>query len=289
MRMITRIHRHAPDRRPDAQPPAPPRLPQLPPIIVAVTRRPHRGARIAMDLPDLSTLQADRNIQILFPPLLFPLPLPLPLRRFHHHHLLPHLIPLLPLHIPRPPNHHRKRPRAPTQLRLSPPPQTHIIHQRPRRDHMQRQTIPAPRRLRRHHPRITAPTQALEQFVRQDPGAERLHRFPRPHPLRRHNVALRPRLRARQQRNVRAPARVVLDPLHRVPPRRVPVEVHDPDPPLVAPAAVPHPDLARVVAPADVLAFAREGEGEVRAARVQVVVDGAAEVAHPGRAGLVGA
>lgn len=88
---------------------------------------------------------------------------------------------------------------------------------------------------------------------------------------------------------MRAPARVVLDPFDRVFARGESVEIDDPDPSFGAVAPVAHPDLAAVVAAADVLAFAREGEGQVGVAPVEVVVDGAAEVSDSGGAGFVGA
>lgn len=116
--------------------------------------------------------------------------------------------------------------------------------------------------------------------------------------MRRQNIALlslRRRGRRRRgrvgvhERDVRAPARVVFNPFDRVFPRREAVEIDGPDPAFSAVAPVAHPDLAAVVAAADVLAFAREGEGQVGAAAVEVVVDGAAEVSDSRGAGFVGA
>lgn len=88
---------------------------------------------------------------------------------------------------------------------------------------------------------------------------------------------------------MRRSTRVVLDPFNRVLARCVAVEIDDPDPAFGPVAAVADPDLAAVVAAADVLAFTREGEGEVGAAFVEVVVHGAAEMSDTRCSRFVGA
>lgn len=88
---------------------------------------------------------------------------------------------------------------------------------------------------------------------------------------------------------MRAPTGIIFDAFDCVFARGVAVEIDDADSPFGAVAAVADPDLAAVVAAADVLAFAGEGEGQVRAAAVEVVVDGAAEMSDSGCSGFVGA
>lgn len=88
---------------------------------------------------------------------------------------------------------------------------------------------------------------------------------------------------------MRRPTGIILDTLDRMPARSIAVEIYDPDSAFCAPAAVADGDAAGVVAPAEVLAFAGEGEGEVGAAAVEVVVYGAFEMADAWGAGLVGA
>ena len=161
--MLVSIHRQTSNRGPNPEPPAPTSLPQLPPEMVAVARDPNRRARIAVNHPHFPAFQPHIDIQP----------------------LLDILIVLI--------HHHPKRARRATQLRPLPIVQPDAVDDGPRRDHMQRQTIPPPRRLARNHARIRRPAQRIQQLLRH-PLPKALHHLARPHPLRRNDIAQFPRL-----------------------------------------------------------------------------------------------
>ncbi|KAL9025536.1 MAG: hypothetical protein Q9196_005656 [Gyalolechia fulgens] len=217
-----------------------------------------------MDLPDLPALEPNSNIHLIHPVLALLHLLPMRLFTFPgrlQSFLAPSSLHQLPspfAHIPRTPDNHGESARAPAKLRLAPSLQPHIKHQRPRRHHPERKTIPPPHRLRGYHPRIRAAPQTLNQLVG-DARPETLDRLPRPHALRRDDITLLLRLIVRHQREMCRPARIVLDTLDRMAARGIAVEIHDPDAAFGAPAAVADRDAAGVVPAAEVLAFAGEG------------------------------
>lgn len=153
-------------------------------------------------------------------------------------------------------------------------------------DHVHRQAVAPVGRLARQDTRVDDAAHALEQLAR-DAGAVAVDDVAGPHAVGRDDVRLAARRLAREQRDVRRAARVVLDALDEVRAGRAPVEVDGADAPLGAAAAVPHRDAARVVAPAARLALLGDGERPVRPPAPQVVVDGPLEVADAGRPGLV--
>lgn len=149
---------------------------------------------------------------------------------------------------------------------------TDVVHHRADRDHVHRQAVPAPGRPRCQNTGIDDAAHAVQQVL-WNAGAIALHHIAGTHALGGHNVALVARRLLRQEGNVRAPARVVLDALDRVWPRSPPLEINGANPPLVATTAMPDGDAPAVVPAAFPVALFGNGQGQVRSALPQVVVD----------------
>ena len=231
--MLIGIHGYTPHRRSDPQPAAPPCFPQMPSVLNVVAGDPDSRARIPVDLPHFAALQPHVHPQ-----------------------RLPRVLGIIFVLV----HDHGPRPGRPADLSALVRPKTHVEHDRARRYHVQREAVAPPRRSRSKHTDIRRAAQGIDHFLG-DALSERLDDFSRAHALRSDNVAQSPRGIVLQQRDMRRPARIVFDPLHRLLPSLHPTEVDHPDPPFVPASTVPHGDSAGIVSTADMLAFSRKREG----------------------------
>lgn len=147
-----------------------------------------------------------------------------------------------------------------------------VVHDRTDGNHVHRQAVPPPGRLCRQNTGIDDTTHAVEEILG-NAGPVALHHVSSAHALSCHDIALLPRRLLRQQGNVRAPARVVLDTLDRVRPWRPPVEVDGTNSPLVTTTTVSNGDTTTVVPATLAVALLGERQGKIGPALPQVVVD----------------
>jgi hypothetical protein len=114
-----------------------------------------------------------------------------------------------------------------------------------------------------------------------------LHHVSGAHALGGHNITLVSRRLLRQQGDVGTPARVVLDALNRVRPRRPPLEVKSAEPPLVTTSTMSDGDLAAMVSATLPVAFLGDRQRQIRPALPEVIVDGPFKMPKTGRPRLV--
>ena len=229
MRVIGCIHGNTADGGPDAKPSFPPRLSQLSMLIMWVTRNSDRRAGIPTDPPDFSALQPDRDV------------------------------PVTPLLIVVLGDDGSIRPGTAAKLTTFPSGDTDVVDECANGYHVQRQTIPPPRRLRSQHARIDDSSHAVQQILR-DARSVALYRVTSPHPIRRNDVGLLRPILGSKQCNVRASSRVVLDPLDDLPTWRPAGEVNRSNPPLMPTAPVPDRHSACVVSTAEALTLLGQSE-----------------------------
>jgi len=156
------------------------------------------------------------------------------------------------------------------------------------RNHVQRQAVPSPTRLRSQDTVVNNTAHALNQlFWNARPIA--LHNISSAHALGCHDIALLARRLIRDQRDVCAPARIVLDTVNDMRAGLPAVEVDNTNAPLGTTTAVPDSDATRVVPTTLAKTLFGKRQGQEWATLPEVIVDGTSEMAKTGCPRLVGA